>query len=105
MLKQLVCGSLVALVFSTASFAESKVIKQAGKKFSEAKVEIKVGESLTFVNDDNVAHNVYAIIDGEKVDLGLQKPGEEGKMTFDKAGRFRARCAIHPKMKITVSVD
>jgi plastocyanin len=34
-----------------------------------------------------------------------QNPGEETPITVDAAGSFVVRCAIHPKMKLTVRVE
>lgn len=82
-----------------------QTVYQKGKVFSEKAVTVKTGEKVLFVNDDAVAHNVYANIKGTKLDLGLQKPGEKGEISFDKPGRYRVRCAIHPKMKLTVTVE
>lgn len=94
---------LVTLI-SINAYADTTVY-QKGKVFSEENVTLKTGEKLLFVNDDSVSHNVYANIKGKKEDLGLQKPGEEGALTFDEPGKYRVRCAIHPKMKLTVAVE
>lgn len=95
---------LAISLMATPAFAE-EVINQKGKAFSKDKVTISAGTKMTFINDDTVAHNVYTIVGGEKQDLGLQKPGEQGDITFDSPGRYRVRCAIHPKMKMTVTVE
>ncbi len=84
---------------------DTVTISQKGKAFSESSVTIKSGAKVRFVNDDTVAHNVYARIGSDKEDLGLQKPGEQGEISFDKPGKYRVRCAIHPKMKLTVVVE
>ncbi|MBL4788855.1 MAG: hypothetical protein JKY60_07330 [Kordiimonadaceae bacterium] len=78
---------------------------QKGKSFSEKAITLKIGQELLFINDDKVAHNVYSMVNGAKVDLGLQRPNQEGIMSFDTAGRYRVRCAIHPRMKMMVTVE
>lgn len=96
----------LALVSVAAASAQDPVrITQQGKQFSEKQVTLAAGQSVVFVNDDSVAHNVYTIVKGKKQDLGLQKPSEEGSITFDAAGTYRVRCAIHPKMKMLVKVQ
>ncbi|MEX0298381.1 MAG: cupredoxin domain-containing protein [Kordiimonas sp.] len=96
---------LACITFSQTGQADDSVkITQKGKQFSEKKVAIKTGQDIVFVNDDNVAHNVYTIVNGKKRDLGLQKPTEEGSIAFDAPGTYRVRCAIHPKMKLVVKV-
>ncbi len=97
---------VAAMAITTAAIAQDPVrITQKGKQFSQDKVSLSAGQSILFVNDDTVAHNVYAIVKGKKQDLGLQKPSEEGGITFDNAGTYRVRCAIHPKMKMLVKVQ
>lgn len=105
MIKTIITSTLI-LIFSTLStIAADKVITQANKAFSESKVTIKAGDKILFKNDDNVAHNVYTSVAGEKIDLGLQRPGDSGEMSFDEKGNHRVRCAIHPRMKLTVTVE
>ena len=40
--------------------AAERTITQKGKQFSETNVAIKKGDTLVFLNDDNVAHNIYS---------------------------------------------
>ena len=97
---------LCAAILATATLAQDSMrITQKGKQFSEKSVSLSPGQQIVFVNDDNVAHNVYTIVKGKKQDLGLQKPGEEDAIAFDAAGTYRVRCAIHPKMKMLVKVQ
>lgn len=96
---------LTCLTISQVGASDDSVkITQKGKQFSEKQVALKTGQDIVFVNDDNVAHNVYTIVNGKKRDLGLQKPKEEGTIAFDAPGTYRVRCAIHPKMKLVVKV-
>jgi plastocyanin len=67
---------------------------------------LKAGESIHFLNKDDVTHNINVIdSDDNANDKGLQKPGETIDQKFDKAGDFQVRCSIHPKMKMTVKVQ
>lgn len=108
--KLTICASVFAL---TASIVASGVtlaadpvrVTQQGKQFSDKNLSLSAGQEIIFVNDDTVAHNVYTIVKGKKRDLGLQKSGEEDSITFDSAGTYRVRCAIHPKMKMVVKVE
>ncbi len=85
--------------------ASTTSISQSGQKFSEKSVDLKPGDSLNFQNQDDVSHNITVLNeDDDATDLGLQKPGETVKYAFDKAGRFKVRCSIHPSMKMTVTV-
>jgi plastocyanin len=85
--------------------ASSTTIAQSGQRFSEKSADLKPGDALNFSNQDDVSHNITVVNDeDDATDLGLQKPGETVTYTFDRAGRFKVRCSIHPSMKLTVTV-
>lgn len=69
--------------------------------FSPANVTIKVGGSVTWTNNDSVAHTVT----GADFDSGPVQPGSTFSHTFPTAGSFTYHCTIHPSMtpaKVTV---
>ena len=105
-MKQVLSGFFATWVILGVAYAASgHVVSQAGKKFSEKRLTVKVGEMITFVNDDKVVHNVHSLTKGFEFDLGAQKPGESADVSFSAAGKLKARCAIHPKMKINIKVQ
>lgn len=85
--------------------AAGPTIDQSGQQFSEKSVALQPGDTVVFANHDDVTQNI-SVIDGDDdaTDLGLQKPGQSLTYKFDKAGRFKIRCTIHPSMKMTVNV-
>jgi plastocyanin len=85
--------------------AAEYIISQEGKKFAPETVDAKVGDTLRFQNDDRVGHTVYSETPGFDFTIGKQKPGESDVVALDKAGEFEVRCAIHPRMKLTVVVS
>ena len=97
-------GGITGLTVAVAN-AGDVAVTQAGKKFSERRLTIAVGDTITFVNDDDTTHNVHSMNDGHAFDLGAQAPGTEMSHTFDTPGQIKVRCAIHPKMKIDVTVE
>lgn len=99
-----VAAALILVSGSGVNAAEI-VLTQKDKKFDKSEVSIKKGDAIKFVNADSIAHNVHSRSAPDKFDLGAQKPGADLKHTFDKAGKFKVRCAIHPKMKVTVKVN
>ncbi|MDD9917836.1 MAG: plastocyanin/azurin family copper-binding protein [Rhodospirillaceae bacterium] len=105
-LKSRIATGLAVLTLGWAghALAAETVINQAGKKFDQKKVTINAGDSIKFVNNDKVAHNVHSTSKGAKFDLGAQKPGSSSSYKFAKAGKYKVRCAIHPKMKLKVTV-
>jgi len=90
--------------FSFGAVAANQGIHQQGRKFSSSNVTIKKGETLVFVNDDTVPHNVYSSSKGNEFDLGSQSPGTSTDVTFTEAGEVDVICAIHPRMMMTVNV-
>jgi plastocyanin len=97
----------IAVVFAvgcvTALAAERSII-QKDKSFSETLLSIKKGDTLLFVNDDNVVHNVMSTSPGNEFNLGSQAPGMATPVTFNTAGQINVICAIHPRMQLTINV-
>ena len=95
----------VAVGLSAGAMVGRQTIHQQGRMFSVDSVAIKAGESLTFLNDDTVPHNVASVSKGNAFDLGSQRPGASTDVTFTEAGDVQVFCAIHPRMKLTVKVS
>src|SRR5215510_12694748 len=88
----------------TAGYAAERSIRQKGKVISEAEVTIKKGDSLLFVNDDSIAHNVLSTSPPHKFNLGLMQAGNATPLTFKSHGEHSVICAIPPSMTIAVMV-
>jgi plastocyanin len=88
-----------------AMAAEPVTVTQKGLMFTPNELTLEKGQSVDFVNDDGTAHNVMVTGDGVTFNGGLQPPGGHVKYTFSKAGTFTAGCGIHPKMKLTITVN
>jgi plastocyanin len=84
--------------------AEEVAVGQAGKMFNPVTLQIKVGDSVKFNNDDKVAHAVLVHGPAE-TNLGQIKPGDAKSVSFSEAGTYDVKCAIHPKMKLTITVQ
>ena len=95
------------LLGATGVRASELFIHQHNLHFSEAKAAVRVGDVLTFTNDDDVIHNigVRGGADDETQDLGLQKPHVSVSHRFAQAGEFVVVCSIHPRMRIKISVS
>jgi len=97
----------LALAFAagaSVALAAERTISQKGKVFSESAVQLKKGDMLVFLNDDNVVHNVLSTTPGNIFNLGSITPGHSTPVTFDKVGDVQVLCAIHPSMKMAVKV-
>ncbi|SRR5258708_14580149 len=92
---------------AAASWAAGVAIGQHNLKFSQAKVAVRRGDTVTFSNNDDVTHNisVRGAAGTDTEDLGLQKPGVQVSHRFDQAGVYSVVCSIHPRMRLTVSVN
>lgn len=74
-----------------------------GFAFNPSELRIKVGQTVTWTNEDSTAHNVVAN-DGSFKSETLQK-GESFSHTFDKAGTFDYVCTFHAPMKAKIIVE
>jgi plastocyanin len=79
----------------------------AGFAFDPSTVEVTAGATVTWTNEDGVAHTVTAgepstpeDTFGESVD-----PGSRADITFEEAGTFPYFCTIHPSMTGEVVVS
>jgi plastocyanin len=97
---------LIALILSAPALtmAADYTVAQKGKAFSQASLNIKVGDKVAFRNDDPFAHNVFSLSDPMQFDLGTYPQGQAKSVTFAKAGMYEVECAIHPEMKLVINV-
>jgi plastocyanin len=98
---------IMAVAFAagtTIALAADHDVGQKGKTFSVSELTIKKGETVVFINDDNVTHNVLSTTQGNDFNLGPQAPGESTPVTFDVAGDVQIICAIHPGMHLALKV-
>jgi plastocyanin len=80
-----------------------RIVANAGtNSFSPNPVEVKVGETVTWINDDSGRHTVTSK-DGV-FDSGMMGKGQTFSYTFDKAGEYPYHCEPHPNMVGTVVV-
>ncbi len=97
--------AVAAVLLCGAAFAATgQVISQRGKTFGVQTIEVKVGETVRFANDDDIVHHVFINSNAMTFDSGHQLKGETVGIRFRRAGIYEVRCAIHPKMKLVVSV-
>lgn len=81
----------------------SNSVQISNFSYSPATLTVKVGDSVTWTNQDNVAHSATAN-DGS-FDTGLLDKGKSGTATFSKAGTYSYHCSLHPNMKATIIVQ
>ena len=82
---------------------ENAQVTIKGFKFTPGEVRVKIGTTVTWKNEDGVAHTVEAN-DGSFTSDNLEQ-GDTVSLTFDKPGRFEYFCGPHPSMKGAVIVE
>ncbi len=91
-------------VASTSAFADEHVVSQKGKAFSTKTIAVKPGDKVVFRNDDPFVHNIFSLSEPQAFDLGTYGQGQAKDVRFAKEGKYEVECAIHPEMKMVVSV-
>ena len=92
-------------VATTAANAEDHVVVQKDRSFSTAEITIRRGDRVVFRNEDTRTHNVFSRTPGLEFEIKAQIPGQTAAVPLHKAGRADVRCAIHPDMKLSVTVE
>ena len=78
-------------------FAE---VSMANTAFSPQQVEVRVGGSVRWVNNDAVQHNAT----GAQFQTPNLNPGQSSEQTMNAAGTFQYSCTLHSGMNGTIVV-
>jgi len=73
----------------------------SGKSYSPKEIKIKVGDTITFINEDGVAHDLKH----DTFYSGFIMPGKSWSYTFKEAGTYNYLCASHPWMTGKIIVE
>ncbi|MFB9328739.1 plastocyanin/azurin family copper-binding protein [Paenibacillus aurantiacus] len=87
---------------SAKDAAKNHIVEIVEFAFSPAVLDVKKGDTVTFINRDAVKHSATA--DDESFDTKLLGQDEELTVTFDKEGEFSYYCLPHPAMTGTITV-
>ncbi|HSI21149.1 MAG TPA: plastocyanin/azurin family copper-binding protein [Verrucomicrobiae bacterium] len=87
---------------STAPLTAAVVMQNTA--YSPAKVTVKKGGSVTWTNNDSVAHDVVGDSGPESFRSQLLSRGQAFSFTFTKAGTYTYHCTPHSFMTGTVEV-
>jgi plastocyanin len=96
--------TLLCLGNAAAALASDHLITQTGKSCSVNAVTAKVGDTLSFRNDDPFVHNIFSLSELQSFDLGTFAKGETRQVKLAKPGKMEIECAVHPEMKLAVEV-
>jgi plastocyanin len=88
---------------AASSSGGAVAIKMQNIAFDPKAVSVKVGQKVTWTNDDSVNHNVTAT---SGADFKSKDFGQGGTFSFTptKAGTINYVCTIHPGMEATLTV-
>ena len=105
MRRSVILTALLLSVSAVLAASSEHVVGQKNKAFSAATLKVKVGDTVSFRNDDPFFHNIFSLSEVQSFDLGSFPQGQSRKATFTKAGTVEVECAIHPQMKMVIQVE
>lgn len=88
---------------SKATTAKAGTVTMKDIQFAPQKTTVKVGETVTWTNEESVQHNVEAT-SGATFASKLLGQGQSFSYTPTKAGSISFVCTIHPGMQGTLDV-
>lgn len=91
----LVAGCSADTAGETDAVATSTTVVERDLAFSPPLLEVSLGDTVTFTNEDSVDHQL--LIDG--VTLGRQSPGRSVTWTPTEAATIDYICTLHPEMR------
>jgi plastocyanin len=106
MRKTLLIAVLLVIGGAVAAQAAVTTVIQSHTSFDKPELTVKVGDTVVFLNQDVVTHNIQIVNANNDIDdKGLQKPGGKVETTITSPGEYKVRCAIHPKMRMKLVVQ
>lgn len=89
---------------TSASPSASDKVEIRDFAFNPANITVKKGTTVTWTNQDTVAHNVVETDGKAGPNSKLLQKGESYSFTFDTVGKFQYFCSVHPNMIGSVTV-
>jgi plastocyanin len=97
----LVLAAAVALSQGAVAAGKSHQVIIEGMKFVPERVEVAVGDSITWVNRDPVPHTVTNT--AKKLESGTIEPNGKWRYVVRRKGDVDYVCRFHPGMRGTLS--
>lgn len=101
MMRAFVLLMALAPVFAASAMAAQYTVDIKDMRFGKAPDHLKVGDSITWTNQDIVRHTATARTGA--FDLTLD-PGKSGSVVLKKPGRVDVYCRYHPDMKLQLNI-
>jgi len=83
--------------------AEEATVKIDNFTFGPEVLKVKTGQTVTWLNEDDIPHTVVATNHAFK--SKALDTGDKYTFTFVKAGQYEYFCSLHPHMKATIIVE
>jgi plastocyanin len=80
------------------------VMTTRSKAFLPHVMAVPGGSTVTFPNEDPIAHNLFSLTPGNTFDLGLYRRGAGKAHKFETIGAVNVYCNVHPTMSAIVHV-
>ncbi|MGP0058610.1 MAG: cupredoxin family copper-binding protein [Beijerinckiaceae bacterium] len=90
-------------VWVPLTHAEEAAVKIDNFTFNPPLLKVKPGETVTWVNEDDIPHTVVATNHAFK--SKAMDTGEKYAFTFTTAGQYEYFCSLHSHMKGTIIVE
>lgn len=92
--------------FETAGTARAATVNVsiAGFAFSPGTLNVQVGDTVTWTNNDSVPHTATSDSGSPSFATGQLDPGANASVTFATPGTYTYFCAIHTDMRGTIVV-
>jgi len=96
--------AITAVMFSSIARAhcEETTVTIDNFTFSPAEVKVKVGDTVTWTNHDDIPHTVVSA--GKFRSKAMDTDGTFS-FTFTAAGEYKYFCSLHPHMTGTIKVE
>lgn len=93
-------GSGESIGQPAAAKSAKKIVDMTDSTFAPQTIDAQVGDTISFVNKDEIAHNAT----GDGIDSGTIAGGATFDFKAAKAGTISYVCTFHPGMTGTVNV-
>jgi plastocyanin len=104
-MRSVLAGIAVATFVATASAQAAGVeVKIDNFTFAPQKITVKVGDTITWTNADDIPHTVTAT-DTKVFKSNALDTGDKFSFTFATPGTFAYFCSLHPHMTGSVVVE
>jgi plastocyanin len=95
--------ALVATPESNSGAKATAEMKIVGATFTPNRLEVSVGTTVAFVNEDLIKHEV-AFYEATIDDSGIMNQDQTFTVTFTEPGEYHLACGPHPGMSATIIV-